>query len=85
MTPDYQEKLFTSLRNAHPAWSVRRVSGYVHGANDESRLDQPMRDMQKRRDEYALGYLIGFAVRRGEDAEHEKWFRLVGRIKECRT
>ena len=84
MSPADQEKLFISLRGTHPTWSVQRLSGYVHGANDESRLGQPQRIMQNQQDEYALGYLTGFAVRRGEDAEYERWFRFIGDlVKEC--
>ena len=85
MTPDQQEKLFASLRKAHPTWSVQRLSGYVHGVNDEETQDKPTRSMRQRRDEYGIGYLVGFAVRRGSDVEHLTWFRFVGDlVKECR-
>jgi len=85
MDPREQEKLFAKLRTAHPTWPLRFVSGYVHGARDESVRDRPPPVMARAGDEYALGYLTGFAMRRGEDAEHTGWFRFVSRVvKECR-
>jgi hypothetical protein len=33
-------------------------------------------------DDYGLGYLMGFAMRRGPDAEIEPWFGLIGLLVE---
>jgi hypothetical protein len=79
MTVVEQELLFASLRRDHPDWPVRLASGYVHGAHDEGLYDKPqVSTRHPRKDEYRLGYLVGFAVRRGLDAESEKWFRFIG-------
>jgi len=85
MSPAEQEKLFGVLRIAHQKWSPRFCSGYVHGAQDEQFRTKPKRDqllMAEALDDYGLGYLMGFAMRRGPDAEIEPWFGLIGLLVE---
>lgn len=83
-----QEQLFAALKEAHPAWTPRFTSGYVHGVNDESCRTRPKSSFVREAavlDHYALGYLTGFALHRGVDAELEPWFGfvslLVGDVK----
>jgi hypothetical protein len=81
MTGKEQEQLFTELRASHPEWAPKFCSGYVHGAVDELLRDKPkgtyIIDAGKK-EQYALGYLVGFAVRRGTDCELEPWFSVIG-------
>lgn len=87
MTPKEQEQLFLDLKTAHPTWSNQCLSGYAHGANDAARFARPKTIMRRRRDEYALGYLTGFAMRSPyyEDVERESWFHFVGDlIRDCK-
>lgn len=83
-----REILFHNLREVHPRWPVRFVSGYIHGLEDEDRHKRPARaflEGAQALDHYALGYLVSFAVHRGPDSELEPWFSLIGLIvKECR-
>jgi hypothetical protein len=83
MTPSEQEALFIQLRRRFPDWSSTFTSGYVHGASDEGDRRQPRKGYlgaARRHDEYALGYIVGFAIRRGIDAEQERWLAPVGTI-----
>ena len=79
MTIQEQEELFAFLRATPPNWSLKLCSGYVHGCVDEGKLKAPRGSLRssKVHDDYALGYLAGFAVRRGEDAEREPWFDFI--------
>jgi hypothetical protein len=77
MTPQEQNQLYLDLKAAHPGWSNRFLSGYVHGANDEPDKKRPSVSLTAQAhdlDHYALGYLTGFSVHRGPDAEMEPWF-----------
>jgi hypothetical protein len=81
MNPQDQEKLFLSLRAIHPQWGVRFCSGYVHGVRDEEKRRTPQVAYIQgavQKELYSTGYLTGFAVRRGSDAEVEPWFDFVG-------
>jgi hypothetical protein len=84
MTPADQDKLFKELRVLHRDWMNRFTSGYVHGVSDEGDFKAPRPDFiqqaspESRLDEYALGYLTGFAVHRGPDVEREPWFGFIG-------
>lgn len=83
MTPPEQEKLFADLREMHPNWTARFCSGYVHGAQDETKQRKPRSGMlvdARHLDHYALGYLTGFAVHCGPDAEQESWFGFAGML-----
>jgi hypothetical protein len=85
LTPAEQEMMFKQLRALHPQWPDRFISGYVAGAQDEDRRSQPTSIQRQKAlglDHYALGYLTGFAVHRGVDAEAEPWFHLIGLIVE---
>lgn len=85
MTPQEQEAMFTQLKALHPRWPDRFISGYVAGAQDEDNRPQPSaiyRQTAMELDHYALGYLLGFAIHRGVDAEQEPWFHLIGLIAE---
>jgi hypothetical protein len=85
MNPQEQEQLFKKLQVLHPQWPNRFISGYVAGAQDEDRHAQPsaiQRQKAVELDHYALGYLVGFAMYRGPDAEAEPWFHLIGLIVE---
>jgi hypothetical protein len=83
MTATEQESMFKLLQRVHPTWSTYFVSGYIHGVQDEGLRPKPqglyIRDA-RRLDQYALGYLIGFALHRGTDAESEPWFGFVGEL-----
>jgi hypothetical protein len=81
VTVQEQAALFASLRETCPQWDVRFCSGYVHGAKDAGERSHPRRSFvtqAQEQDRYGLGYLLGFAVRYGEDCEQEEWFSLVG-------
>ena len=83
MTVAEQEALFKSLKEAHPKWTNKFCSGYVAGVVDEARHEQPENTFVKDADlldPYALGYITGFAVHRGSDAELEPWFENVTRF-----
>lgn len=80
MSPAEQENLFAKLRSVHPKWTPRFTSGYVHGAKDERERAEPPPQFAREHTEYAHGYLLGFAVHRGEDAEVEPWFATVGEL-----
>jgi hypothetical protein len=83
MTVIEQEELFVSLKNSHPAWTDKFCSGYVAGVVDEATQSKPKAELARRRtelDHYALGYLTGFAMHRGQDAETEPWFGFVGNL-----
>ncbi len=71
-----QEALFKQLKAAHPRWTDAFVSGYVHGVADESFRGSPM--LKGRVDPYGKGYLLGFALHFGEDAELASWFGALG-------
>jgi hypothetical protein len=80
-----QETLFKNLKAAHPGWTPKFTSGYVHGASDEELRGMPARAMvlgAEDMDQYSLGYLTGFAMHRGTDVEIEKWFGFVGLLVE---
>lgn len=79
MTPTDAEQLFQQLRDAHPRWSVRFCSGYVHGARDETLLGKPASGYASGTTPYDLGYITGFVIRRGVDAELERWTWRLGR------
>jgi hypothetical protein len=80
MSPLDQEKLFKQLRSIHPQWPILFLSGYIHGVNDEESRACPL-DAQIQKaselDRYGLGYLLGFAMHRGIDAEMEPWYGLI--------
>jgi hypothetical protein len=81
MRADEQEKMFASLKQAHPDWTDQFCSGYVAGVADEDHRPKPNSILTKRvggLDHYALGYLTGFAMHRGEDCELEPWFKFIG-------
>ena len=78
MTPQESEKLFAVLQAAHPRWSAQFCSGFVHGARDEAEHKKPPKLYVDRPDQYARGYLTGFALYRGSDAECQSWFDFVG-------
>ena len=81
MTADEQESLYASLKKAHPDWTDQFCSGYVSGVMDEETREKPNSIFTRRiggLDHYALGYLVGFALHRGQDVEMEPWFRFVG-------
>ena len=83
MTPKEQEALYRDIHAVHPQWPPRFLSGYVHGAVDEENYRTPRSEMVHNAhdlDHYALGYLTGFAMRRGQDAETELWFDFVALI-----
>lgn len=85
MTPLEREKMFRDLQAIHPQWPPRFISGYIHGVEDEDRHKHPAKTFQDSAhdlDHYALGYLVGFAMHRGPDAECEPWFHLIGLIVE---
>jgi hypothetical protein len=85
MTAADREKFFRDLQTAHPAWTPKFCSGYVHGADDEVAREVPHAEYIRRiadLDHYALGYLTGFAVHRGADCEMEKWFGAVAGLVE---
>jgi hypothetical protein len=85
MNPQEQKALYRKMQLANPQWPTRFLSGYVAGAQHETQYQQPVRFMQEQAhdlDHYALGYLVGFAMYRGPDAETEPWFHLVGLIVE---
>jgi len=75
MNVQEQEKLFRKLRKEYAGWSSEFISGYVHGAQDESMFDRP--HMDQTGDSYSTGYVVGFAVHRGIDATVEPWFAQV--------
>lgn len=80
MTPQEQKAVFDRLQHYHPDWTPKFISGYVHGANDAGDFSHPKRDFivtARKRDDYGLGYLLGFAIRYGEDCESERWFSLI--------
>jgi hypothetical protein len=84
MSPAEQEKLFAVLKAAHPDFPDRFISGYVHGAADEAERKHPKGEFKssaKVLDLYAVGYLTGFAVHRGPDAQLEPWFSLTWKIE----
>ena len=64
-----QELLFENTRKRHPTWTPRFCSGYVHGANDEGFCKFPDPSRRGSKEEYNLGYLIGFVVCRGPEIE----------------
>lgn len=82
MSPTDQDKLFVSLRKTHSKWSMMYCSGYVHGAKDEGVWRNPRKEFRLPtsgcHDDYTLGYLTGFAIHRGVDAETEPWFAFMG-------
>ena len=78
MTHAEQEALFATLRATHTDWSTQFVSGYVAGVVDEGIKTRPSSSLIHRRDQYAVGYLVGFAVHRGSDVEEAGWFGFVG-------
>jgi hypothetical protein len=85
MNAQDQEKLFAALQTAHPHWPKRFISGYVNGVLDEGMGSRPQRVMvedAKEQSPYALGYLVGFAIRRGGDVEREPWFGFVSLVVE---
>jgi hypothetical protein len=87
MTAKEQLVYFHELRERYPRWSGHFISGYVHGALDEGRRTDPESSYVARTrqaDPYADGYLLGFAMHRGTDAEKESWFGAVARLEDLR-
>lgn len=79
-----QEKYFAELKAKFPHWKPEFISGWVHGAVDETQRNQPESGYirrAKKKDAYANGYLFAFALHRGVDAENEPWFEFVPRIE----
>lgn len=66
-----QEILFKLVQNRFKHWSIRQVSGYVHGVNDGLWRSEPkrvyVRGYQKQKP-YAIGYIAGFIDAYGGDA-----------------
>jgi hypothetical protein len=81
MSPREQEELAKALKLAHPKWSRRFISGYVHGAAvaadqpDNPELTHPSR---LAKDGYGKGMMLGFAVRQGRQVEPEPFFGHLG-------
>lgn len=85
MTPAKQEALFAALGIAHPDWTAGFRSGYCHGVHEEEFRQAPSPTYLGRMDDYALGYLTGFAVRNGDCAGTD-WYREVrDRVEEARA
>jgi hypothetical protein len=85
MSVQAQEDLFNRLLATHPGWTTKFISGYVAGVQDEGLRKTPQAGYigrAKLRENYALGYLTGFALSRGADAAFEKWFSLVDLLVE---
>ena len=90
LSPQDQEAFFANLKAAHPGWSPRFISGYIHGMQDEGKYKQPRHTYVREAGDlahYALGYLLGFAMHRGIDCETESWYGFVGtlvaQVKDC--
>jgi len=81
MTAREEEQLYLDLKSVHPTWTPPFISGYVHGSRDEPGRKGPkpiyVREARTKKP-YALGYLLGFAVNRGPDAQAEAWFGMIG-------
>ena len=77
MTVQEQTEMFQQLRKDHPTWTHTFCSGYIHGYIREGERKQPEPGYHQSAiggDEYAVGYLTGFAAARGVDAKIETWF-----------
>jgi hypothetical protein len=84
MSPTEQEALFKTLQTIYPHWQPQFCSGYVHGAADEGRRKFPQPLFLDAEDDYEIGYLLGFAIHRGVDAEVEPWFsKIADRLVEA--
>ena len=74
MTPKEQEVLYQKVRKKFRIWTDVRCSGYVHGVVDETRREGPHpKYVKKFPDDYALGYIRGFADARGPDILVQPW------------
>lgn len=76
-----QEAMF-GLMKVQFGWDDGFTSGYVHGAVDAGGgLADADCTKASRKDMYARGYRLGFAVHFGEDVEQQSWFGILGRNK----
>ena len=84
MTPQEQEQCFRDLRKRFPTWEPKFVSGYIHGLEDSHHRQQPNAEFVcgRKKTDYAMGYLLGFAIGFGEDAALSPWFRTIGHLVE---
>lgn len=76
MKPQDDEKFFQLVKKHFPAWSLKRVSGYVHGVLDGYKRNEPRRvyvRLFKKDKPYATGYIYGFIDAYGIDALMAKW------------
>ncbi len=82
MTTQEQENLYALLKKRYPAWDLRRVSGYVHGAvSGYTRRKPPQVYLYrfKEDDPYSVGYIYGFIDAYGHDAvAMENWAADLG-------
>ena len=82
MTSKEQERRFELAREHFKNWNAEQISGYVHGAADGYKRDEPRQIYIERfkeiKDHYALGYIFGFVDAYGEDALTAEWSRELG-------
>ncbi len=76
MNPIDQGKLFVATQRRFRDWSIKQVSGYVHGVVDGHNRDKPQgvyvrRLFEPKPDIYAMGYVTGFIDAQGSDARFD--------------
>ena len=85
MTPQERVVRFQKLRDEHPDWTTRFISGILAGMSAAEYLGRPEAEFREGRcqGQYALGYRVGFAFDKGVDVCSPVWCtRRIQRLAE---
>ena len=80
MDPIEQGKLFVATQRRYRDWTIKHVSGYVHGVVDGLNRDKPQevyvqRLLKPKRNLYTIGYITGFIDAQGNDVAFDLGMR----------